>query len=159
MRNVTMDYSTDGSSFVTAVTVKCLSIRAKLLPSFESQGSESKQMSSAAVECQKATARLYIDMVISPDTFDPALSTTGTTDFIYIQKWACAPWRRIYNADATTNPSIDGWTTFDVSTNTNYLNLVSEPTIEFLDQDTPGSTATKARRMVLSCKTRSAVTI
>ena len=143
MINVTFNYSLDGgTTFQTAITCDALSVHAYLMPE-GIKGTES--MGSTQEARQKCTPRLWIDLVLSSNDFNPANNANGASNFTFIQKWCCAPIRRIYNADYATVPGFDGWTEWDSSSNTNYVNMRDYPQYDFHDF----KTATRLIRQIV----------
>lgn len=160
MRSIKFQYSLNaGTSWSTAVTVRCKSVRCYLMPQIETEGSQNR--TSDAAICQKSTARHMLEIVVAENDLDPAQNTSGTTNFLALQKWCCAPMRYIYNADTATNPTIDGWDLWDTDSTSRdyYLILDGEPTYEFQDLDAPGASARKIRSIVIKCMTRKSYTV
>ena len=131
MVSLQFQYSTDGgSTFSTALALDCLRARVVLTPAFEN--SDKRGGGNAATICQNVTARYKVRIDISQKMFDKKSEPTNyETNWQTIQKWACAPIKRIYCPTANKL----GWTIFDSATNTNYVVHDSEPEYEFNDHD------------------------
>ena len=158
MRNITFDYSLDGTTFVTAITVKVDSIHAYLMPEQASSASTKVEAGGDYDECKVEIARLHVDIIVSSVSLNPLnYSTAGTTNLVYLEKWQCAPWRRIYNADVATNANINGFTQFDTSNNTNYLNIDTPNAPDF--EDTAKTNGNEIRTFKLNCYTKKAVSL
>ena len=156
MRNITFTYSTDGGSSFTGVTLACNVVRCTLMPTSETAAAEEPSMTSDAPECQIMTPRLHVDIQVSSIGLNPRDTAAGTSNFIALQKWVCAPLRRIYNADVATAATIDGWNQFDTNNNTNYVNMRDDPSYEFEDKD---DASRRIRKATLNLKTRKAVSL
>jgi len=159
MRNVAFNYSLDGTTFQTAITLKCLAVRCYAMPSFESQSSEQTGMTATASECQIATTRLHLDILISSVNFDAreVTAATAASNLLFIEKWQCAQFRRIYNVDVATDATFDGWNNWDSSaTNTVYLNIDTPNRPEYKDME---SSTRSIKDFKLNCYTRDAITL
>lgn len=164
MRSITFDYSLDGTNFTdTPISIRVLTARCYLMPYSETESNDTSTMDSTSIKCQKYTARLNVDIVVSPLDLDPAENANGNANLKFLQYWACAPWKRIYNASVGTMIGLDGWTEFDASNNTNYLILRSDPTYEFTDTErrnySSKATTRSIRKVKFALETRSAVAI
>jgi len=158
MRNITFGYSVDGgSSFVTPITVKCNVVHVYLLP--EELPSAGPEPGGAFRDCKNYTQRLHVAIEVSSVDLNPKENANGATNFTYLQKWQCAPVRRIYNADVSADPGIDGWTEFDTSTNTVYLNIDQPNAPTFEDMRVKATGGRQVRSMTFQCYTRDAVAL
>jgi hypothetical protein len=155
-RNITFDYSLDGTTFTgAAITVKCNVVHAYLMP--EEVQPPTRENGGDYLECQTNIQRIHVAIEISSRDLNPANSATALANFIFLQKWQCAPVRRIYNADVATDAKIDGWDTFDVSTNTNYINIDQPNAPEFEDMRIKGTR--DIRTMTINGYTRKKVSL
>lgn len=166
MRNLTFNYSLDGgSTFKTAITVKCLSVRCVAMPYDPGNPNNgSSLMGTNATECQSDDARLRVTIVVAPYDIDPLTNAaTANSNFIFLQKWAIAPTRRIYNADVATRVGIDGWTDFDSASNTAYLNREGDPQYEFFDNEQvnagTGATTRSMRKATFTMYTKNKISL
>ena len=152
MVTLQLSYSVNGgTTFSTAISVKALKCRVVLRPSFED--ADKRGGSNAATICQNVTARYEVLMELSSESFDKAKDATNyETKWQTLQKWACAPIKRIYCPTA----NYLGWTIFDSASNTNYVILDSEPEYEWPDLDDGTQTV---RRASFRLKTSAAVVI
>lgn len=76
---------------------------------------------------QITQSHIELEIHISHNEIDPnatANKTTANTNYIHIQKWLAAPIRRIVNKNTTDyDLGLGGFTDFDGTSNTNYVNV------------------------------------
>lgn len=135
MKQIILNYkdSISGSWQSAPLTADCLSLRSYVLPNIETKDSEFRRASGK--KCSTKTPRLYFELRLSPTNFDPESTTAGTTNWIYVQKWYCAPIVHITTVPTTEYPDVDGITACATSSNTMYWN-VTDISHTFEDFDT-----------------------
>jgi hypothetical protein len=126
---VTLKYSSDGGTTWSAATNLVLTrchawIRPVPLDDFPQQTMGSYTL------CHKAVARLVVTMQCDVRQFDPG-AAGGDALYLFVNKLRAAPLIHLYYAGT----SIDGFTDFAASNNTNYLVPEDTPDLEFIATD------------------------
>lgn len=134
MKQIAVTYKqTSTSTFQSpSLTADCLSVRCYVLPNIETKDSEFRRASGR--KCSTKTPRLYLDIRLSPTNFDPQMNANGSANWLYIQRWYCAPIMHVTFITTSEFPDIDGITALNDVSNTIYWNVTDlTPTFEDYD--------------------------
>ena len=100
-----------------------------------------------------------VNLTFFPEQFNPASPTftDGATRWQDVQDWCAAALRRIYNADTTNYPLMDGHDEFNSSSNTNYVNLLNMELINDEMGAQNSATPEYTRTFMLELQTRDVI--
>lgn len=147
--NVVLKYSKDGgATWSTATTVAVSRCHAWIRPETESEQNE--VMGDYDI-CYRATPRLVLSFQLDMNQFDPVKNpSTADSLWVFINKLRAAPLIHLYYAGT----SIDGFTEFAATPNTNYLVPADTPDPEYIATD-----GTRFRAMNFTLQLRKAVAL
>jgi len=160
MKKIGFQYKIDSAgAWSTAKELRCTEVTNYLMPEFETGNSQTRNASSKI--CQKSTPRLKILITVSNLDLDTTTSA-GQANLLFLQYWYCAPMRRIYNADTTNWPLLDGATTigayFNSSSNTNYVNVLDAKYDKY-KMDEAGANGRTVKQIALELETQNKYTL
>ena len=122
MHAIQLQYSLDGSNFSTAVAYSLIRFYWDMSPEIETEGGKGRRMGTGAELCVQYTPRMKGLMEFAWKDFDRSISTSANDKMKALQYWLCAPLKRIYFQHGSKH-FIGGWTHFDASNNTNYVDV------------------------------------
>ena len=162
MKKVGFQYKIDsGGSFSVAKELRCTEVTNYLMPEYETDNSQTR--ASTGKICQKGTTRMKVMITISNEDLDTT-TAAGRANLLFIQYWYSAPLKRIYNADTTNWPLLDGATTigayFNSSSNTNYVNVLSVEYDKYkMDVSGAGGRTVKQIKLELEAQNKYTITL